>query len=94
MIVLSLSLLDALLTLVLLSEGASELNPIMLYYLSHGPTVFLLVKYGLTVLSVFIVVVSYEALIHRYRLCSKILPFFAVLFVCVIIWELYLLSII
>jgi hypothetical protein len=92
--VLILSLLDALLTLVLLSKGASELNPIMLYYLGHGPIVFLLVKYGLTVLSLFIVIVSYDALIHRYRISSKLLPLFTTLFGGVVVWELYLLSII
>ena len=92
--VLILSLLDALLTLVLLSQGASELNPVMLYYLGHGPMVFLFVKYGLTVLSLFIVVVSYDALIHRYKISSKILPLFATLFGGVVVWELYLLSII
>lgn len=94
LLVLILSLVDAALTLVLLSEGAKELNPVMLYYLSHGPTVFLLVKYGLTASSLLIVVVSYDALIHRYRISSKILPLFATLFGCVILWEFYLLSII
>jgi len=92
--VLVLSLMDALLTLVLLSEGARELNPVMLYYLGHGPTVFLLVKYGLTVSSLFIVVVSYDTLIHRYRISSTILPLFATMFGGVILWEFYLLSII
>jgi hypothetical protein len=92
--ILVLSLLDALLTLVLLSKGASELNPIMLYYLGHGPAVFLVVKYCLTVLSLFIIVVSYDALIQRYRASTKILPLFASLFIGVILWELYLLSLV
>jgi hypothetical protein len=92
--VLILSLLDALLTLVLISKGASELNPIMLYYLGHGPIVFLIVKYGLTVLSLFIIIVSYDALIYRYRISSKLLPLFSTLFGGVVVWELYLLSII
>jgi hypothetical protein len=92
--VLILSLLDAALTLVLLSQGAIELNPVMLYYLGHGPMIFLFVKYGLTVLSVFIVVVSYDALIQRYLIGSKLLPLFAILFGGVVVWELYLLSII
>ena len=35
MIVLSLSILDAILTLTLLSQDAKELNPVMRYYLSH-----------------------------------------------------------
>lgn len=45
MIVLGLSLLDALLTMILLSQGATELNPVMRYFLSHGPQVFIFVKY-------------------------------------------------
>lgn len=42
--VLSLSLLDALLTLTLLAKGARELNPVMKYYLNYGPQVFLSAK--------------------------------------------------
>ena len=94
LLVLILSLLDAMFTLVLLSEGARELNPVMRYYLNQGPTVFILVKYGFTVLSVMIIVISYEAIIQRYQVGSKILPLFATLFGAVVIWELYLLSII
>jgi hypothetical protein len=90
--VLLFSLLDAVLTLVLIAEGATELNPIMLYYLGKGPIVFLLVKYGLTVLSLLIIVVSYEALLHRYKIGATLLPLFATLFGGVILWELYLLS--
>jgi hypothetical protein len=93
MIILSLSLLDALFTLILIEQGASELNPVMRYYLSHGPQVFLLVKYGLTAFSVFIIVVAHENITHRYRLSAGIFPLFAALFGGVVIWELYLLSI-
>jgi hypothetical protein len=92
-IVLSLSLLDAVLTLTLLAQGASELNPVMNYYLNHGPQVFLIVKYGLTALSVLIIVVGHEVLTNRYRFCYGILPLFASFFGCVVIWELYLLFI-
>lgn len=93
MIVLSLSLLDALLTLLLMAQGARELNPVMRYYLNHGPQVFLLVKYGLTTLSVLLIVLVQESLAPRYRFCTMILPVFAVVFGCVVIWEFYLLSI-
>jgi hypothetical protein len=94
MIVLSLSLLDALLTLILIAQGARELNPVMRYYLSHGPQVFLLVKYGLTALSVLIIVLLNETLITRYRIgTGMLLHVFTALFGSVVIWELYLLSI-
>ncbi len=91
-VILGLSLLDAVLTLILLSQGARELNPVMRYYLSHGPQVFLLVKYGLTVLPVLIIVIGHEALTTRYRFCSGLLPLFASFFGGVVIWEFYLLS--
>ncbi len=94
MIVLSLSLLDALLTLILIAQGARELNPVMQYYLSHGPQVFLLVKYGLTVFSVLFIVLVNESLVTRYRIgAGMLLHVFTAFFGSVVIWEFYLLSI-
>ncbi len=94
MIVLCLSLLDALLTLILIAQGARELNPVMQYYLSHGPQVFLLAKYGLTAFSVLIIVLLKESLITRYRLSTGILlHVFTAFFGSVVIWEFYLLSV-
>lgn len=90
--VLGLSLLDALLTLILLSKGARELNPVMRYFIdSHGPRVFIIVKYGLTALSVFIIILCNEAIAARYRLPTGLLPIFAAVFGAVVIWEVYLL---
>jgi hypothetical protein len=93
-IVLSLSLLDALLTLILLSHGAKELNPVMRYYLNHVTLAFIFVKYGLTVLPMLIILFAKEALITRYRINIGII-FYAIItcFGTVIAWELYLLSI-
>lgn len=48
LIVLSFSLLDAYLTLHLISKGAQELNPVMAFFLEFGHMPFLLVKYFLT----------------------------------------------
>jgi hypothetical protein len=92
-VVLFLSLLDALLTLLLIAQGASELNPVMHYYLGHGPQIFLLVKYGLTVLSVMIIVIAKEPISARYRISTGILHAFAAFFGGVVIWVFYLLSI-
>jgi hypothetical protein len=92
-VVLSLSLLDAFLTLILIAQGATELNPVMHYFLGHGPQIFLLVKYGLTVLSVMIIVIAKEPISARYRLSTAILHAFAAFFGGVVIWEFYLLSI-
>lgn len=94
MMVLCLSLLDALLTLILVAQGARELNPVMQYYLSHGPQVFLLVKYGITVFSVLIIVLLNESLVTRYRISTGMLiHVFNALFGSVVIWECYLLFI-
>lgn len=90
-LVLGLSLLDALLTLVLIAQGARELNPVMRYFLGHGPQVFLFVKYALTAASVLIIVLIYESLGTRHRLRNAILPVFAAVFGCVVIWEVFLL---
>ncbi len=92
-LILGLSLLDAILTLTLISKGAHEVNPFMRYCLGHGAHAFLLVKYSLTALSALIIVICHEAIVTRYRLASGILPFFATAFGCVVVWEFYLLSI-
>lgn len=92
-IVLGLSLADGLLTLILVSRGARELNPIMDYYLQNGPHTFLLVKYGLTASSIFIVIMLDEVLASRYRFGSKtILSLFTSAFGSVLIWQWYLLT--
>ena len=90
-IVLSLSLLDALLTLILISQGATELNPVMRYFLSHGTQMFIFVKYSLTVLSVMIIVIAKEPISSRYHVSTEILHVFALFFGGVVIWEFYLL---
>lgn len=92
-VVLSLSLLDALLTLILIAQGATELNPVMKYCLSHGTQMFLLVKYSLTALSVMIIVIAKEPISARYRISTEIIHVFAAFFGGVVIWEVYLLSI-
>jgi hypothetical protein len=91
--VLILSLVDAALTLALLHKGAAELNPIMRYYLSHGPGVFVMVKYGLTAFALMIIVALHAIISLKYRILSSILfPSCIVVFGAVIIWELYLLT--
>ena len=93
LIVLGLSLLDAALTLALLNKGAVELNPVMRYYLSLGPRTFVIVKYGLTALSLMIMVVLQTVISLRYRIFSSLMfPSCILLFGSVIIWELYLLT--
>lgn len=91
LIVLSLSLLDAALTLMLLEKGAVELNPVMKYYITLGPVIFVLVKYSITALALLIILVLHAIISARYRIGSLLLPFCGVAFGAVVVWELYLL---
>ena len=90
--VLVLSLLDATLTLILIERGAVELNPVMKYYLTLGPTVFVMVKYGITALALLIILLIHAIISTRYRIGSFMLPFCGMVFGSVVIWELYLLA--
>jgi len=91
-VVLSLSILDAIFTLTLISRGAKELNPVMRYYLSHGSEVFITVKYGLTALPMLIILCANEALANRYRIGAGVLfHVFGAFFIGVIFWEVFLL---
>lgn len=90
-LILVLSVVDALLTLWLIGEGAQELNPVMAYFLNLGPNMFMAAKYLLTSASVFIVVLFNYILIQRipFRL-GGLLHYFAACFAAVVIWELVL----
>ncbi len=92
LIVLVLSLLDATLTLILIERGAVELNPIMKYYISLGPAVFVMVKYGITALALLIILLIHTIISTRYRIGALMLPFCGLVFGSVVIWELYLLA--
>jgi len=92
LIVLCLSLVDAALTLLLLDRGAVELNPLMKFYIELGPGTFVIVKYGLTALGLFIIVILNAIISARYRIGLFVIPFCALMFGSVIIWELYLLT--
>ena len=91
LLILGLSVLDAMLTLWLLECGAQELNPIMAYFLSFGPYVFFVAKYLLTSISVVIIVLLNYICIFRiqYQL-GNLLKYFAGCFAAVVAWELFL----
>lgn len=86
------SLLDAFLTLILIDHGAIELNPLMSFYLDIGPATFVAVKYGMTALSIFVLVVCcYDP---NNSLKIKFPSLFLIIFLAVaavIPWHLYLL---
>jgi hypothetical protein len=89
--ILLLSLVDAVLTLVLISHGAVELNPVMAYFLSKGDWTFLISKYLLTAISVTIIVLINYVFIRIFRThVRNLLFYFAGCFVLVVAWELFL----
>lgn len=92
LIVLSLSLVDAVLTLTLLEQGAVELNPVMQFYITLGHGTFVITKYGLTALPLIIMVVAHPIISRRYRIGSFIFLFFGLAFGSVVLWEIYLLG--
>ena len=90
-VVLLLSITDALLTLWLIENGAMEINPVMAYYLKLGPNIFMAMKYMITVSVVIIGVLLNYAYVRFARFkFGQILNVFAGCFVMVVVWELYL----
>ena len=91
--ILLLSVTDALLTLFLIGEGASELNPIMAYYIRIGPYSFLAVKYALTSIGVVSFLLLRNIYLRPFKMHTGTIFYFIVgLFMTVVAWELYLIS--
>lgn len=90
-LVLLLSIVDALLTLWLIDNGAIELNPVMAYYIEIGPNIFMAAKYLITASVVIIGVLLNYAYVRFFRLqFGQILNVFAGCFTLVVVWEFYL----
>jgi hypothetical protein len=89
--ILLLSVLDALLTLYLIENGSTELNPVMSYFLKYGPFVFMGAKYCLTCAGVVILLLFRNALRKRSPVHTENLFTYTIAaFSTVIAWELYL----
>jgi len=90
-VILLLSVLDALLTLYLIENGSTELNPIMSYFLKYGPFVFMGAKYFLTCAGVVILLLFRNAMRKRSPTHTENLFTYTIAaFSTVIAWELYL----
>ena len=90
-LILLLSVLDALLTLYLIDKGSTELNPAMSYFMQYGPFVFMGAKYFLTCMGVVILLLFRNAL--RKRSVSHTRNVFSYIigaFTTVIVWEICL----
>ncbi|MFV9689563.1 MAG: DUF5658 family protein [Desulfobacteria bacterium] len=93
-VIVAFSLLDAILTLYLIGRGAVELNPIMAYFLDHGPLAFIWAKHLLTCTSLVILLVHKNAFLCKTRFRAEILfRFFPVPFFLVVCWQIYLISV-
>lgn len=89
--ILVLSVADAILTINLIRRGAVEINPIMEYYLKLGPHNFLAVKYVLTSLSVFILVIYSNSNLKNGRFpIRSVFPWIITVLMSVVVWEIYL----
>ena len=89
--ILMLSICDALLTLILIENGSSELNPVMAYFLQYGLLAFIVAKYFLTSIGVVILLIFKNVFLSRAKIYTHSL-FSAVIiaFLAVISWELIL----
>jgi hypothetical protein len=91
MAILLLSIVDALLTLFLIDHGAVEINPLMAFYLNVGPLAFIVVKYTLTSLSVFVLLMFRNVFFSGIR--RNTLFLFTLIigaFIGVVTWQLFL----
>lgn len=89
--ILFLSLLDGLLTLYLIEQGSTEINPVMDYFLKKGPVIFAAAKYALTSMAVVIFVIVANSIVPRSNFrAQKLFPYALFAFGSVIAWELML----
>ena len=90
-LILFFSVLDGLLTLFLIDHGATELNPVMAYYLDVGPYAFFSAKYLLTSVAVVILLLCQNAFLRTIRIHTRSLFYVIVAaFMSVVAWELFL----
>jgi hypothetical protein len=92
LVILMLSVVDAFFTLELVHRGASEMNPVMAFYLDQSPLMFFSVKYFLTWAAVLMILNIKDRTFLGTRLQGKALfVFFIVIQALVVQWELLLL---
>ena len=93
--ILFLSVIDSLLTLSLLNYGGYETNPVMAYFLEFGPYTFFTFKYLLTIIPAIGLLMFRNVFLAAIRIYThSLLYFIAVTFMAVVVWELYLVSIV
>ena len=91
LLIVMLSVIDAILTLDLISRGAAELNPVMDYYLAHSPLAFFWVKYCLTWAAIMIILLHKNIYLFNTKIQAKVFFIvFLVPFLLVVQWQIYL----
>ena len=89
--ILVLSILDAVLTLIVIQRGATELNPVMAYFLEHGTLTFIVAKYILTSIGVLILLIFKNVFLTKIKIYThSLFPCVILVFIAVIAWELFL----
>jgi hypothetical protein len=90
--ILMLSVFDALLTLILIERGSSELNPVMAFFLEYGPLPFIIAKYLLTSFGVVVLLIFKNVFINKLNMYThSLFSCVIIAFSTVIAWELFLL---
>ena len=90
-LILFLSVMDAILTMLLVYHGAVEINPVMAFYLEVGPYTFLLVKYGLTCIGVVTLLLFRNFVLQSLRMrAGAFIYVILAAFLGVVSWQLYL----
>ena len=91
LVILFLSVLDALFTLLLIEHGSEELNPFMAYSLKHGPFTFFTVKYSLTSAALLVFLLFKNTYIRKLGLhAASLFSWIMALFGAVVAWEIFL----
>ena len=85
--ILLLSVLDAFLTLTLMTRGAHEVNPILAWLLDTHPGLFAVVKMTLTGTGVLVLVAVARTKVFRIIRVATIMHGFVVAYVCLILYE-------
>ncbi len=91
-LILFLSVVDAVLTIVLINHGAYEVNPIMAYCLDiGGPYTFLIIKYSLTSVGLIVLLMLRNIFIRPIRIYTgAIFYFLLVMYIGVVTWQIFL----
>lgn len=92
MLILGLSTLDAVLTLLLISQGASEMNPVMALFVPNNLGWFAAVKLGLTSLGTFVLVACARMKVFRLFPGELLLYLVVACYIALIGYELFLLE--